>query len=71
MSFGRKKYAVQNDVFLSVVNVLFYRQRQSYYEDLFIANKGDVDRHMNKIYAKQSKSKVCVQCSSYHSILSL
>ena len=42
MSFGRKEYAVvTNDIiFLSVVNVLFYRQgRQLYYEDLFIANK--------------------------------
>ena len=64
---------LQNDmIFLSVVYVLFYRQRrQSYYEDLFIANKGDVDSHMNKVYAKQSKSKVCMPCTSYHSILSL
>jgi len=33
------------------------QRRQSYYEDIFIANKGDVDSHINKVYAKQSKSK--------------
>lgn len=31
------------------------QRRQSYY--VFIANKGDVDSHMKKVYAKQSKSK--------------
>lgn len=33
------------------------QRRQSYYEDVFIANKGDVDSHMKKVYAKQSKYK--------------
>ena len=58
--------------FFPIINVLFLSQRRlPYYENLFIANKGDVESHMNMVYANSPNLRGVCAVFSEHSTLSL